>query len=84
MYRITFDINAEKIFRKLDKNEQQKINKKVEKLKNDPELGKRLSGNFYGLWSLRVDKFRILYRIIEEKLIIILLKIDHRKDIYRW
>ena len=82
MYEITFDINAKRILKKLKKDEQKNILNKIQKLKDNPNLGKRLSGNLYGLWKLRFDKYRILYQIIENKLIIIILNIGHRKNIY--
>ena len=82
MYKITFDINAKRILKKLKRDEQNKILNKIQKLKNNPHLGKRLSGNLYGLWKLRFDKYRILYQIIENKLIIVVMNIAHRKNVY--
>ena len=82
MYEITFDINAKKILKKLKKNEQKNILNKINKLKYNPQLGKRLLGNLHGLWKLRFDKYRILYQIIENKLIIVIINIGHRKNIY--
>lgn len=82
MYNISLDINAKKFLKKLKKIEQEKILNKIKKLKQNPNLGKRLSGNLFGLWRLRIDKYRILYKIIEDKLIIVVLDIGHRKNIY--
>ena len=82
MYSLKFEKRAADFFRKLDKNIQEKIGKKIEFLKNNPQLGKPLTGNLAGLWSLRVDKYRILYRILNDKLIILVLDIGHRKNIY--
>ncbi len=82
MYEITFDINAKKILKKLKKSEQKNILNKIKNLRENPYMGKRLSGNLYGLWRLRFDKYRILYQIIENKLIIVVMNIAHRKNIY--
>ena len=82
MYEIKFDPNAEKFFYKLDKNIQNILGKKLEKLKEKPRLGKPLSGNLAGLWSLRVNKYRFIYKIINNKLLIIILDLGHRKNIY--
>ena len=82
MYQINFDKNAKDFLKKLKKNEQEEIIKRIEKLREDPQLGKRLAGNLFGLWKLRIDKYRVLYRIINDKLIIIILDIGHRKNIY--
>jgi len=82
MHQINFDKEAKNFLKKLKRGEQENILDKIEKLKENPYLGKRLAGNLFGLWRLRIDKYRILYKIIEDKLIIIILDIRHRKDIY--
>ncbi len=82
MYSLNLDKDTKVFLKKLDKPEQERILNKLEGLKNNPELGKPLTGNLTGLWSLRIGKYRALYRILNEKLIIIVLDIGHRKDIY--
>jgi len=82
MYFITFDKNAKRFLKKLKKGEQNKILNKIKRLKENPNLGKRLSGNLFGLWKLRIDRYRILYKIIRDKLIIVILDIGHRKNVY--
>lgn len=83
MYRIIFKSPAEKFLRKLDGPIQQRIIRKLKKLKENPRLGKPLTATLAGLWSLRIDKFRAIYKVIEDKLVIMILDISHRKDIYR-
>ena len=82
MHSINLDKNAKTFLKKLDKFEQEKILNKLEDLKENPQLGKPLTGNLAGLWSLRIAKYRALYRILEDKLIILILDIGHRKNIY--
>jgi hypothetical protein len=36
-----------------------------------------------GLWTARRGAFRILYRIEDDQLVILVLTIDHRRDVYR-
>jgi len=82
MYQINFDKNAKNFLKKLKRADQEYILERIEKLKDDPYLGKRLAGNLFGLWRRRVDKYRVLYKIIDDKLLIIVLDIGHRKDVY--
>jgi len=82
MYRIIFKSPAEKFLRKLDNSIQQRVIGKLKKLKENPRLGKPLTATLAGLWSLRIDKYRAIYKVIENKLIIMVLDISHRKDIY--
>lgn len=83
MYEIIFDKSAAKFFKKLDKNLQERIGKKIGLLKNNPMLGESLIGNLSGLRRLRVGDYRIIYKIKNEQLIILILDIGHRKNIYQ-
>jgi len=82
MYSVSLDKNAKLFLEKLDKPEQERILNKLDELKNNSELGKPLTGNLAGLWSLRIGKYRAIYRILNEKLVIIVLDMGHRKNIY--
>jgi mRNA interferase RelE/StbE len=82
MYSVNLDKKAEAFIEKLDKSEQERILDKLIDLEDNPELGKPLTGNFAGFWSLRIGKFRALYKIFNDKLIILVLDIGHRKNIY--
>lgn len=82
MYSLIFKKASEKFLKKLDQESQKRIFKKLKQLKNNPELGKPLIGNLSGLWSLRIGKYRVIYQIFQERLIIIILDIGHRKNIY--
>lgn len=75
----------EKRFKSLIKKDEQlrrRILKAINKLKDNPYSGKPLSYDLKGLWSLRIGKYRIIYRIDGKKKIIWLISIGHRKEIY--
>ena len=82
MYEIIFRTPAERALKKLDCSVRKKIFGKIKKLKENPFIGKPLSGNLSGLMKLRYDKYRIIYRIRTQELEIIVLDIGHRKNIY--
>jgi len=48
----------------------------------DPYSGKKLKGKYSGLFSYRFSDYRIIYEIIQQKLLIVILRIRHRKDVY--
>jgi len=59
-----------------------KIVNRIEKdLTTDCNKGKRLAGEFEGLWRLRIGDYRVIYTFIPEGILI--LRIAHRKEIYR-
>ncbi|MFI5361183.1 MAG: type II toxin-antitoxin system RelE/ParE family toxin [Elusimicrobiota bacterium] len=55
----------------------------LEEISQNPRSGKPLKGAFAGQWSFRVGQYRIIYRIEEGRLIVLVLDIGHRRDIYR-
>lgn len=53
------------------------------KLTKDPIIfGKPLRYSLKGHRSLRVGDYRVIYRIVEEQVLVIIIEIDHRKDVY--
>lgn len=82
MYKIILEKKPGDFFRKLEKKEQERIAKKFKELENNSELGKPLTANLAGLWSLRIGDYRAIYEIKNDKLIILVLKLGHRKNIY--
>jgi len=73
---------SEKFLKKSDKENQKRIKKKLIDLSENLRLGKSLTANLAGLWSLRFGKFRAIYRIFESKLVVLVLEISHRKNAY--
>lgn len=82
MYKIIIGKKPTNFFRKLNEEDQKRISKKLNQLKQNPKLGIPLIGNLSGLWKLRVGKYRLIYSIREEKLVIVILRLGHRKNIY--
>lgn len=51
---------------------------------DDPrQLGKALRGDFGNYWSYRVGDYRILCEIHDDKLLVLVIAIGHRSNIYR-
>jgi len=82
MLSIKFEKDAAMFFKKLDKSIQERIAKKIEELKINPKIGVPLTANLAGLWKLRSGDYRIIYQIRNQELIVVILKIGHRKNVY--
>ena len=83
--RAIYSDQALKSLKKLDKPVQRLIISYMDKiaLLEEPRArGKALSANLRGFWRYRVGDYRILCEIQDEKLIICVFDIDHRKNIY--
>ena len=46
------------------------------------ELEKPLKGEFQGYWRYRWDSYRVIYKISEREILILILRISNKKDAY--
>ena len=85
-WSVEFDDRAARELRKLDKQAQDDILRYFrERIATDEaprRFGKPLSGNKVGLWRYRVQNSRMICNIEGGKLVVLVLKVGHRKDIY--
>ena len=81
-YQIFFTEKALKQLKKLEKNDKKRIIKSLERIRIRPEsyITKLIDDPGY---RLRVGEYRIILDIEKEKLIILVLMIGHRKNIYK-
>nr|CRY97821.1 hypothetical protein [uncultured prokaryote] len=82
---VTLTAEAKKDLKKFDKPVRKRIIRyleEVSKLKNPRSRGKALIGNLMGMWRYRVGDYRILCKIKDGELIILVLEVGHRKNIY--
>ena len=83
--KLIFADKARKEFLKLDKPIQKQIKTFLLKLQGmeDPcSSGKALKSNLGGLWRYRVGDYRIICDIQQDKILITVLRIGHRKNVY--
>ncbi|MEM0330784.1 MAG: type II toxin-antitoxin system RelE/ParE family toxin [Archaeoglobaceae archaeon] len=84
-YKIKATPEFEKALKDLTKKNSElalRIAKAIKKLSENPNAGKPLSYEYSGLRSLRIEKYRVIYRIVEEKKEIHLIVLGHRKKVY--
>jgi mRNA interferase RelE/StbE len=82
-YSILFTREAKRNVKKLDPSIRKIVRRAIESLAVNPTKGKRLAYDLAGLHSLRTSDYRIVYRIREKKLLIIVIAVGHRKEIYK-
>ena len=86
-WHVEFDIRAAKELRKLAPEVRKKIllflKEKIETDLDPRRFGKALLANLAGLWRYRIEDYRIICMIQDDRLVVLALKISHRRDIYR-
>ena len=83
MYKIAFEKEAEKEFLKLDKEAQKIVSVKILDLQNGNfSNDKPLKGKHKGKFRKRAGNYRIIYLKENEYLVISIIRIAHRKEVY--
>jgi mRNA interferase RelE/StbE len=85
-WRVEFDRDAARELRRLGTEAQRLILRYLRKriaTGNDPRrFGKPLLGDLKGLWRYRVGDYRIVARIEDDRLVVLVVKVGHRLNVY--
>ena len=86
-YSVKYKKAAEKKLDKLDPFVRDRIkawiDKNLEGCENPRHTGKALEGEWYGYWRYRVSDYRLIAKILDAEIIIIIVNVDKCNDIYK-
>jgi len=87
-YHVELSESAERELSKLDRQDATRILKflsgRVAKLDNPRSIGEALHGSRFGeFWKYRVGPYRLICKLEDDRLLVLVLRIGHRKEIYR-
>jgi len=82
-YKIYFKESVEKDFRKVPKKDLQKILSRIEALAKDPRPPGHEKLSWQEKYRVRQGLCRIIYSIQDKELTVWVVKVGHRKDVYR-
>jgi len=83
-HAIEFLASADKALRRLPTTVQRRIVVAVEELGDDPRPpGVVKLADDENLWRIRVGNYRVVYEIHDKRLLVLVVRIGHRKGIYR-
>jgi mRNA interferase RelE/StbE len=83
LFSISLTTSARKSLQKLPKKDQLLIFAVLETLKNNPTPPKALKLSGREGYRIRVGNFRILYTLNRGELLVLVLDVGHRREIYR-
>ena len=87
VWSVEFDARVEKDLKKLDRQAQKQIldyfEHRIAPLDDVRVYGKALRSQFTGLWRYRIGDYRAICRIEDETVTVLVLRIGHRKEVYR-
>ena len=82
-YSIQINKSALKELHELPESDRPRLIAAIDQLAEHPHAGKLLKGDLSGLRRLRVGTYRIIYEVDDGKVLILVLRVAHRKNIYR-
>ena len=83
-YRLEIARSAEKQLRRLPAEDRRRVARAMVALADEPfPAGSRKLSGYDDVFRVRVGVYRVLYSVSGRTLVIIILKIGHRKDVYR-
>jgi mRNA interferase RelE/StbE len=87
-YHIEVSTDANKQFKKLDKGIRERLIRflfdRVATLEDPRSIGEALKGERLGeLWKYRVGNYRLICQIEDARIVVAVLRIGHRREVYR-
>ena len=82
-YSLKIKGSGRKYLLKTDKKNRIRLIQAIDKLLSQPHSGTQLKGDLTGLRRIRVGHYRIIYEIQKNNLVILVVRVGHRKEIYR-
>ena len=83
-YRVDVSATAERQIRKLEVSDQVRVLRAIKQLADDPRpRGCRKLQGYDDIFRIRVGTFRVIYSVESDRLVVIILKVGNRRDIYR-
>jgi len=75
--------SAAKALAAIPKPERERLVDAIDRLCESPAAGSALKGEFEGLRRLRVGRYRVVYEWQRSELVVLVIRIGHRREVYR-
>jgi len=83
MYKLAYTSEARSQILSFQKKIRLQIKSALERLAGQPALGKQLTGDLGAFWSYRTGDYRIIYQTHHKELMVLIIAVGNRKDIYK-
>lgn len=85
-WQVEWDDRARRELRRLDASIQRQIlrylRERIVSEASPRRFGKALTGDWIGLWRYRVGDYRLVCKIEDDQLVVLVLAVGHRREIY--
>ena len=85
VWKLEFSDRSRKQFKKLGRRDADRVLRvldEIAELEDPRSRGHILTGNLGGLWRYRIGDWRVITRIEDQRLVILVLEVGHRREVY--
>ena len=82
-YSLKIKASVVKELKELPTADRLRISEAIDSLQSNPHVGSLLKGNMNGLRRIRVGNYRVIYEVQNDVLIVLGLRVGHRREVYR-
>ena len=83
-YKIEVSASAERQLKKIRREDKIRILRSISLLAGDPRpVGCRKISGYDDIYRIRIGNYRVIYEIDGKRIVIVILKIGHRREVYR-
>lgn len=82
-YSVRIKQSATKELARIPHRDRIRIVRAIDRLGEHPLTGRILRGEYQGLRRVRVGNYRIVYEVIQSALIVLVVRVGHRREVYR-
>jgi len=83
-FSVRIKASAAKELAAIDATSRRRLVAAIDALAMDPLRGQALKGGLTGLRRIRVGDFRVVYEVRETELVVLVVRVGHRREVYRY
>lgn len=81
--RVELSVRAMKDLKKLTTRDMARVSRSIDYLGKNPFFGRKMEGEFNGLWRIKVAPFRVVYKYDKSSGLVVIVTIGYREGIYK-
>ena len=82
-YSIRIKRSAARELGRIPQHDRVRIVGAIDRLGEQPLAGSALKGELRGLRRIRVGRYRVVYEVLEDELVVLVVRVAHRREAYR-
>ncbi len=82
-YSVQIKHSATRDLARIARQERERIVYTIDRLGEQPHAGYPLKGALRGLRRIRVGDYRVIYEVLDNELVVLVIRVAHRREAYR-